>query len=100
MEPTVQVAAFGIIATIISTAGVVLVAYINKASPTAIKPVEQLFPDDVDDAEMFQLLLRKETAIKNREQAIEQLKATNEDLEAENERLRADRQYCREHHGG
>lgn len=75
MEPTVQVAAFGIIATIISTLGVVMVAYLNKQSPTAIKPNYEDKPDDVSDAEWVQLLLRKETAISNREKTIAELQA-------------------------
>lgn len=58
MDPTVQVAAFGIIATVISTLGVVAVAYINKQSPSAIKPVESEHEDGRDN-EAWDLLIRE-----------------------------------------
>jgi hypothetical protein len=100
VDPTVQVAAFGIVATVISTAGVVIVAIINKASPTAVKPVniENVNPEDVPDSEWAKIVFRKETAIKRREETIAQLKALNEDLIAENEELRAQRDYCLRNH--
>lgn len=57
MDPTVQVAMVGIISTIVSTIGVVIVAILNKQSPTAIKPAE---PEDDDrDNEAWDLLIRE-----------------------------------------
>lgn len=58
MDPTVQVAMVGIISTIISTLGVVIIAVINKQSPTAIKPAEEEHDDDRDN-EAWDLLIRE-----------------------------------------
>jgi cell division protein FtsL len=89
LDPAVQVAAFGVIATIVSTVGVVIAAYINKSSPTAIKHEEPEHDDH--DQELVRLML-------DQAQTISQLKATNEDLEAENVELRAHREHCRRNH--
>lgn len=91
MDPTVQVALVGIVSTIVSTIGVVVIAIINKQSPTAIKHEDP--PDEHDELETLQALMRKD-------QTIDQLKATNQDLMSENAELRAHRENClRNHHG-